>query len=89
MTEYVHLSILYLLTCADECDGLQWDTRFKIIKGTCEGLKYLQDELKDSIYYLDINPDNIILDLNMEAKLADFGLLKLFGEGQNQTLDKT
>nr|WDY61369.1 WTK6-vWA [Triticum aestivum]WDY61370.1 WTK6-vWA [Triticum aestivum] len=63
-----------------ECDGLEWHTRYKIIKGTCEGLKYLHEEFKEPIYHLDLKPDNILLDENMVPKLADFGSSKLFGK---------
>ncbi|KAG8089481.1 hypothetical protein GUJ93_ZPchr0011g27773 [Zizania palustris] len=65
---------------SDEFHGLDWPTRYKIIKGTCEGLKYLHEELKPPIYHLDLKPGNILLDKNMVPKLADFGLSKLFSE---------
>nr|ACM17529.1 protein kinase domain containing protein-2 [Oryza australiensis] len=65
---------------SDEFHGLDWPTRFKIIKGTCEGLKYLHEGLKSPIYHLDLKPGNILLDKNMVPKLADFGLSKLFTE---------
>jgi len=67
---------------SDECDGLDWHTRYNIIKGTCEGLKYLHEGFKEPIYHLDLKPDNILLDKNMVPKLADFGLSKLFGDQQ-------
>ena len=65
---------------ADECDGLTWHTRYKIIRGTCEGLKYLHEGFNGPIYHLDIKPDNILLDKDMVPKIADFGLSKLFGD---------
>jgi serine/threonine protein kinase len=70
--------------CTDEFDGLDWNTRYKIIKGACEGLKYLHEGFKEPIYHLDLKPDNILLDDNMTPKLADFGLSKLFGEEQTR-----
>ncbi|CAL5057183.1 unnamed protein product [Urochloa decumbens] len=68
----------------DEFHGFDWLTRYKIIKGTCEGLKYLHVDLKEPILHLDLKPDNILLDENMLPKLADFGLSKLFSEEQTR-----
>ena len=62
---------------ADEFSGLEWHTRFQIIKGTCEGLKYIH-ELEEPIYHLDLKPDNILLDKDMLPKIADFSLSRIF-----------
>ncbi|KAJ1265391.1 hypothetical protein BS78_08G073500 [Paspalum vaginatum] len=67
------------------CDArLDWHTSFKIIKGACEGLKYLHEEFEEPIYHLDIKPDNILLDVNMVPKLADFGLSRIFSGEETQ-----
>ncbi|KAF7005045.1 hypothetical protein CFC21_020195 [Triticum aestivum] len=63
---------------SDECNGLDWQTRYKIIKGACEGLKYLHEGFKEPFYHLEIKPDNMLLDENMTLKLADFGLSKFY-----------
>ncbi|KAM0880242.1 hypothetical protein ACQ4PT_033703 [Festuca glaucescens] len=67
---------------SDECNGLDWDTRYKIIKGAWEGLKHLHQGFEEPIYHLDLKPDNILLDKNMMPKLADFGMSKLFNDQQ-------
>ncbi|CAN6371574.1 unnamed protein product, partial [Urochloa humidicola] len=64
---------------SDELDGLDWHTRFKIIKGSCEGLKYMHEQ-EEPIYHLDLKPDNILLDKDMVPKIADFGLSRIFGK---------
>jgi serine/threonine protein kinase len=64
-----------LVQFADESRGLNWEKRYKIIKGACEGLKYLHG-LSNPIFHLDLKPDNILLDENLTAKLADFGVSK-------------
>ena len=67
-----------VLTTADESCGLDWHTRYKIIKGTCEGLRYIHEE--ESLLHLDLKPDNILLDKDMMPKIADFGLSKIFDD---------
>ncbi|GJN04482.1 hypothetical protein PR202_ga22032 [Eleusine coracana subsp. coracana] len=83
--EYMHNGSLkkYL---SDECDKLDWYTTYKIIKGTCEGIKYIHERCK--MLHLDLKPDNILLDKNMVAKIADFGLSKII-EQQNTMVTKT
>ncbi|CAM0958793.1 unnamed protein product [Alopecurus aequalis] len=84
--EYMHMGSLQT-RITDENLGLDWQTRYNIIKGTCEGLKYLHEGFKEPIYHLDLKPDNILLDKNMVPKLADFGISKLFsGEQTRVTL---
>ncbi|XP_021302062.1 uncharacterized protein LOC8067139 isoform X2 [Sorghum bicolor] len=65
---------------SEEYTGTNWSIRYKIIKGICEGLKYLHEGLEVPILHLDLKPDNILLDQGMVPKIADFGLSRLFGE---------
>ncbi|XP_066341238.1 cysteine-rich receptor-like protein kinase 14 [Miscanthus floridulus] len=73
----------------DEGCGHDWQTRYKIIKGTCEGLKYLHEGLESPMYHLDLKPENILLDKNMVPKIADFGISKLIHIDQTQTATQT
>uniref|UniRef100_A0ACD5V7H0 Uncharacterized protein n=1 Tax=Avena sativa TaxID=4498 RepID=A0ACD5V7H0_AVESA len=81
--EYVHNGSL-AENLSDEYNGHDWCTRYRIIKGICDGLKYLHHELKPPMYHLDLKPANVLLDENMVPKLADFGLSRLFGEEQTK-----
>ena len=65
----------HLFHSTDEHSGLRWHSRYKIIKGICDGLKYLHGE---RIFHLDLKPSNILLDKDMVSKIADFGLSRLF-----------
>ncbi|KAL6003755.1 hypothetical protein ACLOJK_004301 [Asimina triloba] len=67
------------------CDGsntgstavLGWKERFKIAVGTAKGLAYLHHECLEWVIHCDMKPENILLDLDFEPKIADFGLAKL------------
>lgn len=63
--------------------GLNWPQRKSIILDVAKGLAYLHNGLKPSIYHRDIKPTNILLDSELKAKVADFGLAKQSSEGQS------
>ncbi|CAL4981043.1 unnamed protein product [Urochloa decumbens] len=58
---------------SDESHGLDWRTRYNIIRGICEGLYYLHNGSNHPIYHLDLKPANILLDKEMMPKIGDFG----------------
>ncbi|XVF57938.1 hypothetical protein PTKIN_Ptkin07bG0022700 [Pterospermum kingtungense] len=58
----------------------------KIIHDVAKGLAYLHDECHHKILHLDVKPQNILLDQNFGARLADFGLSKLIDKNQSQIL---
>nr|WAP48841.1 malectin leucine-rich repeat receptor-like kinase 1a [Medicago truncatula] len=58
---------------------LKWNERLKIAVDAAHGLEYLHDGCKPPIMHRDLKPANILLDENMHAKIADFGLSRAFG----------
>ncbi|KAH7438092.1 hypothetical protein KP509_04G000900 [Ceratopteris richardii] len=56
---------------------LTWRVRCKIALGIAQGIAYLHNGTRERIIHLDIKPQNILLDSNLEAKVADFGLSRL------------
>lgn len=81
------LPILFLFNFTDESCGLEWHARYKIIKGICEGLKYLHTGFEHPIYHLDLKPSNILLDKDMIPKIGDFGLSRLFDSMQTCAIE--
>ncbi|CAI0605571.1 unnamed protein product [Linum tenue] len=62
---------------------LSWPHRKRILLDVAKGLAYLHHGIKPAIYHRDIKANNILLDNEMKAKVADFGLAKQSLEGQS------
>jgi hypothetical protein len=56
---------------------LYWQTRYKIALEAAKGLCYLHHDCLPPILHRDVTSNNILLDSNFEAHVADFGLAKI------------
>ncbi|RCV35402.1 hypothetical protein SETIT_7G237400v2 [Setaria italica] len=60
--------------------NLDWPTRFEICLGIARGLAYLHEESSIRVVHRDIKASNVLLDANLNSKISDFGLAKLYDD---------
>ncbi|KAG9148403.1 hypothetical protein Leryth_023601 [Lithospermum erythrorhizon] len=71
-------SLDYFLFDKKKSPSLDWATRFQIIVGVVRALLYLHEEAPERIIHRDIKASNILLDQQLNPKVSDFGLARLF-----------
>ena len=64
---------------------MDWSSRLNIILGIARGLAYLHEEVQPPIIHRDIKAPNILLDKDLNPKIADFGLALLFPDLEGQS----
>ncbi|RDX75488.1 Serine/threonine receptor-like kinase NFP, partial [Mucuna pruriens] len=74
--EYVENGSLNSWLHEDKNEKLNWKTRLRIAIDIANGLQYIHEHTRPRVVHKDIKSSNILLDSNMRAKIANFGLAK-------------
>ncbi|XAR57318.1 Non-specific serine/threonine protein kinase, partial [Bertholletia excelsa] len=75
--EYVENGSLYSWLHENRTEKkLSWKTRLRIAVDVANGLQYVHEHTRPRVVHKDIKSSNILLDSNMRAKIANFGLAK-------------
>ncbi|KAG6689832.1 hypothetical protein I3842_11G194200 [Carya illinoinensis] len=77
-------SLDFFIFDAEKRKILDWGKRIQIIQGVAQGLLYLHQYSRLRIIHRDLKASNILLDTDMNPKISDFGMARIFGANESE-----
>ncbi|PHT86144.1 hypothetical protein T459_08250 [Capsicum annuum] len=86
LTNGIAIAIKRLSRTSDsrENEILDWRCRLHVIKGIAKGILYLHEDSRLRIIRRDLKASNVLLDKDMNPKISDFVMAKMFSGNQRE-----
>ncbi|MBA0669475.1 hypothetical protein Goklo_023995, partial [Gossypium klotzschianum] len=66
-----------VLSNNEQAKELDWKKRLNVVKGLANALYYMHHDHSQHIVHRDISSNNVLLDLDYEARVSDFGSARI------------
>ncbi|KAA3481407.1 putative LRR receptor-like serine/threonine-protein kinase isoform X2 [Gossypium australe] len=70
-------SLRMMLSNNEQAKELDWKKRLNVVKGLANALSYMHHGHSQPIVHRDISSNNVLLDLDYEARVSDFGTARI------------